>query len=105
MNFLGDHGFRFHHLVDTAADGEFGDVAAGFGRIRRPENVTTAFFHTLFEFQKIAIEIIECFPFDFMATLAGGFPVGEAGATSIVGAAVLIDAAADDLTMSEVGGF
>ena len=69
MNFLGNHGFRFHHLVDTAADGEFGDVPAGFGRIRGPEDVTTAFFHTLFEFEKIAIEIVERFPFDFVAAL------------------------------------
>ena len=62
-------------------------------------------FHAVFKFEEVAIEIVERFPFDFMATLAGRFPVGKAGATFIIGSAVLIDAAADDLAMGEVAGF
>ena len=67
--------------------------------------MAAAFFHALFEFEEIAIEIVERFPLDFMATLACRFPISKARATSIVRAAVLIDGAANDLTMGEVGRF
>jgi hypothetical protein len=40
-----------------------------------------------------------------MATLTGCFPVGKAGAATIIGAAVLINTAADDLAVGKVGGF
>src|ERR1700752_1634272 len=67
--------------------------------------MAATFFHSLFEFQEVAIEVVERFPFDFMAALPRRFPVGKAGAASIVGVAVLINAAADDLAMCEVRGF
>src|SRR6202030_726179 len=68
-------------------------------------NVTTTFFHSLFKFQEVAIEIIDRFPLDFMAALPGRFPVGKTPAASIIGTAVLINTAADDLAMCEVRGF
>ena len=82
MNFFGDHRFRFHDLANAVADGKFGDIAAGFFGILGPDDVAATFFHSLFKFEEVAIEIVQRFPFDFVAALACRFPIGKARAAS-----------------------
>ena len=76
-NFLGDHGFGFHHGANIVAGGESSDVLAGILGSFGPEDVTTALFYASLELEQIFIEVIDGFPFNFVAALPRGFPIRE----------------------------
>ena len=104
IDFLGDHRFRFHHGANTAPRGEVGDVLAGILGSFRPEDMPAALFYARLEFQQVVVEVVDGFPFDFMAALPRRLPIDEARAGALDGGFIVIDPRADGAAMHKVGG-
>ena len=104
VNFLGDHGFRFHDGADAALARKIGDVRARFFGVLGPKYVASTRFHALLEFQEIAVEMVHRFPLYFLAPFPRGLPIEKARAAAFECFVVLVDAVPDDFAMREIGG-
>src|ERR1017187_1819488 len=102
MDLFRDHGFRLDDGPNTAADGEVDDIAPRVFRSFRPEDVSSTRFHVLLKFQQVAIKMIDRFPLDHLAVLAGNSPIPEPCLSTFGRSIVEIDSAPDNLPMPQI---
>src|ERR1700733_14983369 len=103
MNFLRGHRFRLDDCLRLAVPRQIDNVIARFFAVRGPEDVTAAVLNFLFEFEQVAVEMIDRFPLYLMAFLARRLPILKSRATAANRGVVLINVVANYLAVSLIG--
>src|SRR5579863_9569144 len=104
MNFLRNHGLRFHDGAHAATGGQIQNVTPRFLRVLGPEYLPAALLHVPLEFLEITIQMIHRLALDTLALLARRLPIEKPRSALANRGIVRINPTPQYLAMDQVGG-